>query len=323
MLRALLLLAIFASTCAIVSALGNCSQITPTILTAGRQRYSFGGLGVTLQPMVGSQVSDDYRVEWNFAYLTERNRTLNLISGEPIGYSRCISPSDGNPNPLVPVSNPLAPGIPTQGCSPGFDVPCGALLSYFRGEDLDCWMEAKVEPFFNVTRSSHYVHYSSTSSPDFRFTAGFHLTDKNITVYPLANSTVIENVYTYDFAPQKTALNFIFFAIFTPTYMPDIKTLSTALKSKQFRTLTSLFPSAGLLKITYEINNFSWAGTDDYVTGNFSDSSWLEVWFNTSGAPPLSLIFSFSNTSSTRKMGHCPLRMSFMGSRSLLNLASN
>ena len=190
------LLLLIASCIAFASAAGNCSSLTPQSLTVGRQRITFGGLGVILQPLVGSLPSSDYIVEWSFAWLVERNRTSQYITGEPLSPSKCVSPSDSDFT-ILPIPNPLEPGSPTEACAEGYDLPCGALLSYIAGEDLDCWMDKKVEPFLNATRTSYYVHYSLPTAPDFQLTAGFHLVDKNVTDYPLENSTVIINEYMY------------------------------------------------------------------------------------------------------------------------------
>lgn len=187
---------LFASTLPLVLGLGNCSSVVPTTVVVGRQQYTFGGLGVLLHPLVNSQPSETFYVRWDFAYLTERNRTSHFINGDEIGFSRCVSPSDRTLT-LSPIPNPLEPGNPTQPCTEGYDVPCGALLSYIEAHELDCWMEKKVEPFFGATRTSFYVHYTMDSRPGFTLTAGFHLVDKNVTIYPVENSTLVVNTYEY------------------------------------------------------------------------------------------------------------------------------
>lgn len=198
------LLLLLASYLPLASAAGNCSSLTPQSLSVGRQRITFGGLGVVLQPLVGSVPSTDYRVEWSFAWLVERNRTSHYVNGIPFSPSLCISPSD-TAFRITPIPNPLEPGSPTEPCAEDSNIPCGALLSYIAGEDLDCWMEKKVEPFLNATRTSHYVHYSLPTAPTFELIAGFHLVDKNVTDYPLRNSTAITNEYMYVLKSRKTA----------------------------------------------------------------------------------------------------------------------
>jgi hypothetical protein len=182
--------------CYQASAAGNCSQVAPITLHRPGSVYEVGSLAAVLFPGSNGVPVPGARVEWKFFSLIERLRIQNDIHGDPLPSSKCNSPSSADFT-LSEQPNPFKPANPSESCVPGDDKPCGELLRTLNADDMDCWFEHIIAPFYGTSRESVLVHFSHPSHPDFRMIAGFHLTDDAVTIYPIQNSTLISNRYMY------------------------------------------------------------------------------------------------------------------------------